>query len=275
MNPCLWMDGTAREAAAFYESVFSDAKSLGGSGVMAEIQVADLRLSLLDGGPQFKINPSISFFYNCGDQKEIGRLWAALSAGGSELMPLGNYPFAAAYGWLADRFGVNWQLILPLSPPRQKAFPSLMFTQGNSGRAEEALKLYGEVFAGSSVGTVSRYAAGQAPDKEGTLNYAELALGTQWISLMDSAQAHQFGFSEGVSLIVTCDSQAEIDHFWDGLSRGGSEIQCGWLKDRFGVSWQVVPRALGELMSDPGRAPRVMEALLKMKKLDLAALLGA
>ncbi len=275
ISPFVWLDNQAAEAARFYASTFPGARVLGGSPPVVSVQVGEMKLSLLDGGPQFKPNPSISFFYNCGSEAEIDALWKGLSEGGSALMPLDTYPFARRYGWLADRFGVNWQLILPLAPPRQKVFPSLMFTQERCGRAEEALRFYTSVFKESSVGTLSRYGAGQAPDREGTLNYGEFSLAGQWFSLMDSAHDHTFTFSEGVSLCVTCEDQPEIDYFWSRLTEGGSEGQCGWLKDRFGVSWQVVPRILQELMADPARSKRVVEAFLAMKKFDIAALLKA
>jgi predicted 3-demethylubiquinone-9 3-methyltransferase (glyoxalase superfamily) len=275
INPFVWLDNQAAEAAEFYAATFPGARLLGGSPPVVSVQVAELKLSLLNGGPQFKVNPSISFFHNCGSEAEIDALWGALSRGGSILMPLDAYPFARRYGWVADRFGVNWQLIIPTAPPRQKVFPSLMFTQDRCGRAEEALRFYTSVFKDSSVGTLSRYGAGQAPDREGTLNYGELSLGGQWFSVMDSAHDHKFTFNEGVSLSIACENQEEIDYFWGRLTEGGSESRCGWLKDRFGVSWQVVPHVLEELMGDPARSKRVVEAFLKMKKLDIAALMKA
>lgn len=275
INPCLWFDGQAKAVADFYVATFPDAKLLGGSDLVVQVQVGDLRISLLNGGPQFKVNPSISFFYHCESVAEIDALWKALSVGGNALMPLDAYPFARRYGWVADRFGVNWQLILPSTPPKQKVFPSLMFTQDRCGRAEEALRFYTSLFKDSSVGTISRYGAGQAPDREGTLNYGEFSLGGTWFSVMDSAHPHQFSFTEGVSLFLTCENQDEIDFFWSRLSDGGSEGQCGWLKDRFGVSWQVVPRVLEKLMADPARAKRVIAAFLPMKKLDIATLTRA
>jgi predicted 3-demethylubiquinone-9 3-methyltransferase (glyoxalase superfamily) len=273
INPCFWFDGQAKAVAEFYAATFPDARLLGGSNFVVSVEVGGLKLSLLNGGPQFKVNSSISLFYNCGSEAEIDTLWKTLSRGGSVLMPLDNYPFARKYGWVADKFGVNWQLILPSAPPRQKVFPSLMFTQDRCGRAEEALRFYTSLFKDSSVGTLSRYGAGQEPEKEGTLNYGEFSLGGQWFTVMDSAQPHQFSFTEGVSLFLACENQKEIDYFWNRLSEGGSEGQCGWLKDRFGVSWQVVPRVLEELMADPARSKRVVEAFLKMKKFDIEGLL--
>jgi predicted 3-demethylubiquinone-9 3-methyltransferase (glyoxalase superfamily) len=275
ITPCLWFDGQAREAADFYASVFPDAAKEADNGMTVSLRVAELELTLLNGGPEFKVDPSISFFYNCESEAQIDELWARLSEGGTVLMSLGSYPFAPRYGWVADRYGVNWQLILPSAAPRQKAFPSLMFTRAVCGRAEEAIAFYASVFGGSETGVVSRYGPNSEPDREGSLNYAEFSLAGQWFSAMDSAGPHEFGFSEGLSLATLCDSQDEIDRLWKALSAGGSEGRCGWLKDRFGLSWQVVPRVLGELLSDPERAPRVVAAFMPMGKLEIEALLRA
>jgi predicted 3-demethylubiquinone-9 3-methyltransferase (glyoxalase superfamily) len=220
--PCLWFDGKAQEAADFYARVFPDAEKTYDSGLTVGLRVADLDLMLLNGGPEFAINPSISFFYVCRSGAELDRLWAALGEGGSVLMDKGEYPFARRYGWLADRFGVNWQLILRDGEFRQRAFPSLMFTRDLAGRAEEAIRFYVEVFKDAEVGTMSRYGAGMEPDREGTVNYGEFRLGARWLTAMDSAQGHEFGFTEGVSLVVTCADQAEVDYFWGRLSEGGA-----------------------------------------------------
>lgn len=272
IHPCFWFDSQAREAALFYQEAFPEVKILNESPLVVNLRVADQSLMFLNGGPVFTINPSISLFYHCRDEAEIEALWNRLSEGGNVLMPLGSYPFARRYVWVADRYGINWQLILPLAPGRKTVVPSLMFTQDRCGRAEEALGFYTSLFPGSEVGTLSRYPAGSDPDREGTLNYAEFSLGGQWFTAMDSAQPHPFTFTEGASLFLEVETQEQIDHFWARLTEGGEESQCGWLKDRFGVSWQVVPRILGELMADPARAERVIQAFLPMKKLDIETL---
>jgi len=272
VKTCLWFDGQAQAVAGFYASTFPDARKTGDAGPVATLELGGLELMLLDGGPDFKPNPSVSFFYNCDNEAALDALWAALSAGGSALMPLDRYPFAEKYGWVADRFGVNWQLILPRSPPKARAFPSLMFTGANAGRAEEAIAFYTSLLPGSGTGTLSRYGPDQAPDREGSINYGEFFLQGQWFSAMDSAWPHGFTFTEGASLVLTCDSQEEIDRLWAALAEGGEEGRCGWLKDKFGLSWQVVPAELETLMSDPERSPRVAAAFMKMAKLDIEAL---
>ena len=191
-------------------------------------------------------------------------------------MPLEKYPFSERYGWIADKYGVSWQLILtdPAGDPRPPIVPSLLFVGEVCGQAEEAMNLYLSVFKNSKEGLVARYPQGMEPDKEGTLMFADFMLENQWFAAMDSAHEHKFNFNEAISLMVYCDTQAEIDDYWEKLSAVPEAEQCGWLKDRYGVSWQIVPTAMDEMMSQgtPEQMRRVTEAFLKMKKFDIAEL---
>ena len=140
-----------------------------------------------------------------------------------------------------------------------------------NGEAEEAATFYVALFPDSSIGAVSRYGAG-APFAPGVALMVEFALSGRRFQALNGGP--QFRFSEAISLSVACRDAAEVDHYWNGLlAGGGSEGQCGWLKDRFGVSWQVVPDGLGALLADPdrARAGRALKAMMAMKKLDLAA----
>jgi predicted 3-demethylubiquinone-9 3-methyltransferase (glyoxalase superfamily) len=298
--PCLWFDDQAEEAAKFYTSLFPDSSIVAtsryptgfdnpsgkprGSVMTVELEIAGTPFTALNGGPHFKINPAISFILNFDPSKDpraresLDAVWQTLSQGGTALMPLDKYPFSERYGWLADRFGVSWQLILsdPSGEERPFVVPSLMFVGPVAGRAEEAIRFYTSVFEDSRHGMVARYGPGQDPDKPGTIMYADFMLRGQWLAAMDSAQEHAFGFNEGVSLQVPCRIQDEVDHYWSKLADGGEEGPCGWLKDRFGVSWQVVPTRFIEMMSTgeagmPG-FERAFQAMLGMKKLDIGAL---
>jgi predicted 3-demethylubiquinone-9 3-methyltransferase (glyoxalase superfamily) len=152
--------------------------------------------------------------------------------------------------------------------------PTLMFVGEVCGKAEEAIELYASVFPDSKVGPVLRYGKDEQPDEEGTIKYASFLLAGQAFAAMDSAQEHAFGFNEAISILVSCDTQEEIDHYWDSLSAVPEAEQCGWLKDRYGLSWQVAPSAMDEMLRTGTKAQvaRVTEAFLKMKKFDLAAL---
>jgi predicted 3-demethylubiquinone-9 3-methyltransferase (glyoxalase superfamily) len=171
---------------------------------------------------------------------------------------------------------VSWQLILtdPEGDPRPPIIPSLLFAGNVCGKAEEAMNFYLSVFKNSKQGLIARYPKGMEPDKEGTIMFADFMLENQWFAAMDSAQEHQFNFNEAISFMVYCDTQEEIDEYWEKLSAVAEAEQCGWLKDGYGVSWQIVPTAMGEMMSKgtPEQMRRVTEAFLKMKKFDIAAL---
>ncbi len=290
--PSLWFDREAEEAALFYTSLFKNSqiretaryteagqeihRQQPGSVMTVDFELDGYAFTALNGGPAFKFNPSISFFANCRTTEEVDNLWNELEEGGSVLMPLQSYPFSERYGWLQDRYGLSWQISLA-EGWTASIIPSLMFVGDRAGQAEEAIDLYTSVFSDSKVGDLFRYSVGQEPDKEGTVAYGPFALAGQDFAAMDSARAHDFSFNEAISFVVNCEDQGELDYFWDALSAVPESEQCGWLKDRYGVSWQIVPTVLYELMSDPDRekSDRVMEAMLKMKKLDVAQLKAA
>lgn len=291
--PHLWFDKEAGEAAGFYVSAFPGSRITRRStlrGVptptgdcdVLSFELAGQPFMAIDAGPLFKFNPSVSFIVNFDPSREkdargsLDTLWQKLSPGGSVLMSLDKYPFSERYGWVQDRFGLSWQLILsnPSGEERPPIVPALMFTGAVAGRADEAIEFYVSVFEGSRRGRVARYGKGQEPDEEGTIMFADFVLGGQWFAAMDSAHPHGFAFNEAVSLLVPCDTQKEIDYYWERLSADPKAEQCGWLKDRFGLSWQVWPTAMGEMLEKgtPEQVARVTQAFLPMKKFDLAAL---
>jgi predicted 3-demethylubiquinone-9 3-methyltransferase (glyoxalase superfamily) len=273
--PSLWFNGNAREAADLYCSVFPQFTISGENPLVVNIASRDQQLMLINGGPEFTPNPSISFFAVFDSVEELEKAWDKLLEGGSVLMPLDAYPWSIKYGWLQDRYGVNWQLHHgKMAETNQFIIPALMFNGEQNGRAGEAINLYTSVFKESALTTVERYQEGEQ-DITGNIKHARFSLGRFTLAAMDSSMPHPFAFNEGVSFVVECETQEEIDYYWDKLSEGGSESQCGWLKDRFGVSWQVVPSILPQLMADPARSGRVIQAFLKMKKFDIATLLKA
>lgn len=287
---CLWFDGVAEDAAKFYTSVFKNSRITDtmrnptdtpsgktGTVLTAGFNIEGQQFLGLNGGPQFKINPSVSFFVHGETEAEITRLWEKLSQGGTVLMPLDKYFFSEKYGWVQDRFGVSWQLILSGGEAPQKIFPSLMFVGDVYGKAEEAINFYVSVFKGSKIGNISPYGAGMDPEKENSVAYADFQLENQWFAAMESAREHHFAFNEGVSLVVNCDTQEEIDFYWNKLSAVPQAEACGWLKDKYGVSWQIVPANISRLLQhqDKEKSKRAMEALMEMKKLDIAALENA
>jgi predicted 3-demethylubiquinone-9 3-methyltransferase (glyoxalase superfamily) len=188
-------------------------------------------------------------------------------------MPLGEYPFSAKYGWTQDRYGLSWQIMFAGDREiKQKITPTLMFVGDQAGKAEEAIDLYTSIFEGSKVDHIMRYETGEKPDTAGTIKHAGFEIEGQSFAAMDSARVHGFNFTEAISFVVPCHTQEEIDYFWSKLSADPKAEQCGWLKDKFGLSWQIVPTALDEMMRDKTALPRVTEAFLKMKKFDIAKL---
>jgi len=198
-----------------------------------------------------------------------------LSEGGTEMMPLGEYPFSKWYGWIQDRYGLSWQLMLVDNGQMgQKITPNLLFSNEACGKAEEAVKYYTEVFEDSEIGMISKYGKGEAESSKAQVNYAAFKLCGIDFSAMDNGIDVDYSFNEAFSIIINCDDQNEIDYFWDKLSAIPEAEQCGWVKDQFGVSWQIVPSNMDEILSNgtEDEIQRVTEAFLKMKKFDINAL---
>ena len=224
--PCLWFDGKAKAAADFYCSVFKNSKITANNPVVTTFEIEGHKFMGVNGGPLFKMNPSISFFILFTSAVEVEAIWNMLSKDGSVMMPLNKYPWNEKYGWCQDKFGVNWQLMMNQNVPScEKIIPSLMFTQSNAGNAEKAINFYTSVFKNSSVISISRYLKGEY-DVEGTIKHAQFTLGNQLFAAMDSSGAHAFTFNEGISFVVDCETQEEIDYYWDKLTEGGVESKC-------------------------------------------------
>lgn len=287
--PCLWFDHQAKAAAEFYISLFKDSQ-IGtishygkegfdihgqpeGKVMTVEFELAGYKFVGLNGGPHFNFTPAISFFVTCESAAEVDTLWQKLSAGGSVLMELNKYDWSEKYGWLQDQYGLSWQIALgKLNDTGQKIVPFLMFVREQHGKAEEAMRFYTSVFKNSSLNGILRYGAGEM-EPEGTVMHAQFALEGEQFMVMDSALEHLFTFNEAISFQVYGETQAEVDYYWEKLGAGGDPQaqQCGWLKDKYGVSWQVIPTAVVKMLNDPDheKSERVMKAVLDMKKIDI------
>ena len=273
--PCLWFDGNAKEAAEFYCSVFRNSKITTDTPVVVQFQIEGKKLMGLNGGAMFTINPSISLFVTCETNEEIDAVYNKLFEGGNAMMPLDKYPWSEKYAWVIDKFGMTWQLMLGKLPEgAQKIIASFLFVGKQYGKAQEAIKHYTSIFPNSAIHHMETYKAGEE-QPEGSLKFGHFSLDKEMFAAMDGTGNHNFTFSEGVSLMVECETQEEIDNYWTKLTEGGEESRCGWLKDKFGVSWQIVPKALGSFMKDSTKAQRVMAEVMKMKKLDIQTLADA
>ena len=295
--PNIWFNRNAAEAAAFYTAAFPGSTStvtarypdeglpgfqseFAGAELTVDVEIDGYRLSLINAGSEFTPNPSVSFMLNFdpllfrGDadaaRARLDELWGSLTQGGTVMMELGDYPYSPRYGWVQDRYGVSWQLMLSDSDgdPRPFLMPSLLFGGAAQNRAREAVELYTSLFERSRIGLMVDYTQQTGPATPGAVMFSDFQLEGQWFTAMDSGVPQEDSFTCGVSLEVRCRDQAEIDRLWDALSAVPEAEQCGWLADRFGLSWQIVPENMGELMRHPGAYARMLE----MHKLVIAEL---
>ncbi len=286
----LWYDKEAVEDAEFYVNTFEDTKILNkftlhntpsnndGDVELVELKLMDAEFSMISAGPIFKFTPTVSFLIACDSPSAVNELYAKLAVDGTPLMEIGEYPFSQRYGWIQDKYGVSWQIMdMGERGVKQKVTPTIMYVGDVAGKAEEAVHFYAEIFKNSSVEEPMRYGKGEEPDEEGTIKHVEFVLEGQRFAAMDSAHEHKFKFNEAISFVINCDTQEENDYYWDKLSSSKDDEQCGWMKDKFGLSWQINPTFLSKMLQDPDRkkVDNVTQALLKMKKLVFKDLIDA
>lgn len=281
--PHLWYDTEAKGAVAFYVELFggkidwtytiTDTPS--GDSDLIQFQLGDMILAAISAGPYFKLNESMSLMVNVASKDEVTRLYQALSEGDRILMPLGEYPFSPYYVWLEDRFGLSWQL--SYAPDLDKPYQfdiCLLFSQEQVGLAQPMLDYYKDKLPQASVGQLSYYGEGEAAVEAAKLNYAELFIGDQKIIVIDHGYGGEASFNEAFSFMVYVDSQDELNFYYDLLSAVPEAEMCGWVKDQFGISWQIVPRILKEAYdtASPEKVKAVNAAVMTMKRLDIAAI---
>lgn len=284
ITPHLWYDTQAKEAALFYVTLFEHA-SLIDTSILADTPSGDTELvsfilegiefAAISAGPYFRLNPSISLFVSCKTKEEILTKWNALSEGGKILMPLQSYPFNSYFGWVEDRFGLSWQLMLDeTSNPQTTIKSCLLFAEKACGKAYDAISFYVSLFEGSKIHHTSFYPSEEKVETRANLQFASFQLGQQQFIAMDHELKGDFTFNEAFSFMVNCKNQEEIDYYWNALSADPTAEQCGWLKDQFGVSWQIVYENLNDLMFEGTKEEieQVTQAFMQMKKLDIAAL---
>jgi predicted 3-demethylubiquinone-9 3-methyltransferase (glyoxalase superfamily) len=274
IHPCIWYDDNAKTAAAFYCAVFPNSKIIVDTPMVVNFELYGQKFMGLNGGPMFKTNASISFLVIIEDDNEINELWAKLSDGGITMMPLDKYPWSERYGFVQDKFGLAWQLMKgKYSDVKQKITPTLLFVGNSFGKAEAAVKYYTEVVKPSSIDGILLYQENEGP-AAGSVKHSQFVLDGKVFMAMDGYGEHAFAFNEAISFVVECNDQAEIDYYWNTLtSDGGKESMCGWLNDKFGVSWQIIPKNIGAIMMDPVNGQKAMQALMQMKKIDIATLI--
>ena len=279
--PCLWFDGNGKEAADFYTTLF-DGKIDVDTPMVLNLDLFGQRVMILNAGPQFVKNASISFMVICHSKEEIHTYWDAMLDDGIALMPLDSYPWSELYGWIRDKYGVTWQFYFGETPENAQRFvPNLMFMHENNGKAKAAMEFYTQIFPNSEIGGVLEYKNGGENNGEpgDHVQHADFNLSSYTFFCMDSSINHPFDFNEAISIVKMTDNQTETDYLWNALTAdGGRESMCGWLKDKYGVSWQIVPKKLIELMNDvdhPEKVNKVIQAMMGMQKIDIAKIEAA
>jgi len=293
ISPHLWFEQDQSIAAAnFYVDVFPNSKitysnrldnTPGGGCNIVSFDLGGYNFLGIDAGPaMFKLNQSISFIvhFEAGERQVLDKVWERLIEGGKIMMPLEEYFFSKRYGWVQDKFGVSWQLFSLGEDMKKQQFivPSLMFVGDVCGKAAEASDFYMSIFPNSKPGMKAPYGdMAKGNEKAEHLMYSEFFLADQCFAANDSAGPHDFKFSEAISLVIDCDDQDEIDHYWSKLSFVPEAEQCGWVKDKYGVSWQIEPKVMHAMLKDKDqtKVARVTEAFLKMKKFDIKTLTEA
>ena len=284
--PHLWFDTEAEEAVQWYTSIFPDSEIIAkdtladtpsGDTTQMVFKLMGYEFMAISAGPYAVKNPSISFIVQVDKENEelIDKLYKELKKDGQVLMPLDKYPFNDKYAWVQDKYGTSWQLWLrEHRSGKNNIVPSLMFANGNKGKAKEAMKLYVDTFKKSEHLASLNFPPGMEPDTDDMIMHAEARLGKKRFAFKDSGHKHDFNFSEGISLLVKCDDQKEIDKYWEKLSAVPEAEECGWLKDKFGVSWQIVPKVMDDMFEHgtSEQLARVTQAFLKMKKFDIEQL---
>lgn len=275
--PAFWCNGTMAEQARAYAALFPGATIDGQEPAAwapdapgATLALDGCPVQLIDGGPMYAPTPAISLFVQRADEAGVRALWDALAEGGAVLIPLEAWPWARLYGWVQDRWGVSWQVNLgPVAEVGQAVLPYLTFVGAAAGKVRAALDLYARAFPDLTVDGIHDH-DGSGPDPAGTVMHAQVRLRGGTMMLSDSAHAHAWGFTPGTSLSVLCADQAQVDRLWDLFLDGGQPSRCGWLTDAFGLSWQIVPQVLHDIMTTGTRdqKARAVAAFLPMDRLD-------
>ena len=266
--PALWFDNQALEAFEFYCSVFPNSMILEHNQTVVKASLSNQCFIGINGGPYFLPNPAISFTVICDSREEINALWQKLILGGASIIDLGHYSWNAYYGWVQDQFGYTWQLQLGNgSKTQQHILPNLLFCGMHQNQCSQALQYYQKIFPEFQRHQLLRYPSG---DLEGKIQNSIFSLNHLKFIAKDSPHKHIFDFNESVSFVIPCKTQQEIDYYWNYFTEHGSESWCGWCKDVFGISWQVIPNNLAQILATH---PQAYSTLTRMKKITIEDLL--
>ena len=267
--PAIWFSEAAKEAFQDYVAIFPNSRVIESNPVVVSAKLNGVPFIGINGGPYFKPNPAISFMVTCETGEEIDRLWEMIVEDGEVLMPLDSYPWSPYYGWISDKNNVSWQLYLGTleNLNDQAIVPTLVFCGAQQGKCKEAISFYKSVFRDFTDEGSMSYPDG---DRQGQILQWQFVVNGLTLMAADSAEDHDFSFNEALSFVIPCESQTEIDYYWAAMTERGEESRCGWCKDPYGVSWQIVPHNIDELLRNN---PAANKALMRMNKISIADLM--
>jgi len=238
--PCIWFGHEINEAVNFYCDTFPSSKIKQKTSAATVFEIENFTIMALGDVSGKSPNATMSFYVMCETVDEINIIWEKLADNGNILIPIETYPWSAKYGWVEDKYGVSWQLSLgEISDMGQKITPMLMFSGNQYGKAEEAINFYISIFEKSEFHFLSRY-KGRDKLQNGKISHGQFNLLGKPFATLDSVIFQDLSFSIGNSIVVNCDTQTEVDYYWSMLTDDDAKSRSGWLKDRFGLSWQIV-----------------------------------
>lgn len=271
---CVWINGDASAAATYYAQALPLTASAPGAGV-TDLTIDGTILFLLGADDTYSPNPSISGFlrfspdrFGSLEQAEqaLRETYTAIGEGG-ELMPLQAYPFAPLFAWVRDRYGFTWQLFLEEAASGLPFFtPCFMFGNVAHGQCEQATDTWMDLLGGERL-SLTRHGEGSYLEPE-AVQMTTFTMGGGTFTAIDAGTFHEFTFDPGVSITLLYENQAGIDGAWSVLSQVADAERCGWCVDAYGVSWQVLPQNIGQLMADENTRAQLMS----MGKIELSEL---
>ncbi|WP_437918297.1 VOC family protein [Sphingobacterium sp. LRF_L2] len=263
--PAIWCNNNASDIFNFYTETFYGSQIIESNPIVVSAEILQVPFIGINGGPIFRPNNAISFMIICETEEEIKKLWQTFEPQAEILMSLQSYPWSPHYGWLCDLHGVSWQFYLGKLEDvnNQQLVPTLMFCGPQQGRCQEAIHFYAQTFKHFKSQGHIPYPDGE---KKRQIMHAQFIVEGFTLMAMDSGVDQSFSFNEGVSFVISCDDQDEIDYYWDLFTAKGEESRCGWCKDQFGVSWQIVPKNLSSILQ---RYPDANKALMQMAKIEI------
>lgn len=271
--PCIWVEKPPKEVFDFYQSVFDNSGIDQDYEMVVYGRLENSAFMILGGNNNYRPNSSISFMVMSKDKEKTDRYYQALIKGGSALMPLDSYEWSSHYGWVIDKYGISWQLYTEDDHADEKStgsiVPTLMFANEQQGRCREALEHYRQIFPSMRIDGILDYPSGEFA---GQVMHTQFKIQDFTLMAMDSGVPQTFSFNDTISLTLLCKDQGGVDYYWDRLLKEGNAIQCGWLVDKFGIRWQVVPDGMDKLLFEHPQGEENMKRMMGMIKLNIEEL---